>query len=271
MKQILRLITIEWRKIYSYKTARVSIILYFALLAAMGYLVTVIEPSFNNISIELAKLGAYLFPYVWQNITYFADFGSICLGIIIITNITNEYTYRTIKQNLIDGLTKKEFLLSKLLVSLIFAVLSTLIVFIACLILGLAYTENPDSIFKGVEFVLGYFLKLSVFFSFCTLLAVLVRKSGFAFMLVILWRFGETIILGIEKFGSHSSFYLSNLLPGNAAANLLPFPSIKLQNFITGEPIFALGEFQAEYCIAAIVYMAIFIFLSYRLLKKRDL
>ncbi|MDR2653536.1 MAG: ABC transporter permease [Prevotellaceae bacterium] len=271
MKQILRLLKIEWRKIYSYKTARIFIILYFALLAAMGYFVTIIEPSVNNISIDLAKLGAYLFPYVWQNITYFADFGSIFLGIIIITNITNEYTYRTIKQNLIDGLTKKEFLLSKLLVSLIFAVLSTLIVFVACLTLGLVYTNNPVSIFGGVEFVLGYFLKLSIFFSFCTLLAVLIRKSGFAFMLVILWRFGETIMLGIEKFNSHSDFYLSNFLPGNAAASLLPFPSIKFQNFITGEPIFSLSKFQAGYCIVAIAYIAIFIVLSYRLLKKRDL
>ncbi|MDR2127203.1 MAG: ABC transporter permease [Prevotellaceae bacterium] len=271
MKQILRLLKIEWNKIYNYKTARIFIIIYFALLASMGYLVTVIKPSVDNMSLDLARFGAYLFPYVWQNITYFADFGSIFLGVIIITNITNEYTYRTMKQNLIDGLTKKEFLLSKLLVSLIFSLLSTIIVFFACLGLGLVYTQNPSSIFKGVTFVLGYFLKVSVFFSFCTLLAFWIRRSGFALMLVILWRLGEVIILGIEQISSRSSFHLSNLLPGNASATLLPFPGIKLQNFMRGGTVFSLSDFHAEYCIAAIVYIVIFIVLSYQLLKKRDL
>jgi ABC-type transport system involved in multi-copper enzyme maturation permease subunit len=238
----------------------------------MGYLVTIIKPRFDSINIDLARLGAYIFPYVWQNISYFADFGSIFLAIIIIANITNEYSYRTIKQNLIDGLTKKELLLSKLLVSLIFVVLSTVLVFLACLGLGLYYTKNPVSIFTGAEFVLGYFFKLSVFFSVCTFLAVWIRKSGFAFMLIILWRLGESIILALETYYSSSSSYcVSNLLPANATTNLLPFPRIHPQNFLTGQTVFSLGDFRAEYCIVAIAYIAIFIFLSYRLLKKRDL
>lgn len=269
---MLRLLKLEWNKIYSYKTARIFTILYFVLLASMGFLVIIIKPSIGGISLNLAQLGAYIFPYVWQNISYFADFGSIFLAIIIITNITNEYTYRTIKQNLIDGLTKKEFLLSKLLVSLIFAGLSTLLVFVTCLGLGLFYTENPVSVFTGAEFVLGYFLKLSVFFSLCTFLAFYIRKSGFTFMLIILWRVAEVILLGIERFNSgSSSFFLSNLLPANAATKLLPFTNIKLENFMMQKTVFSLSEFPAEYCFVVIAYIAVFIFLSYRLLKKRDL
>lgn len=268
---MLRLLKIEWNKIYGYKTARIFIILYFVLLASMGFLATVIKPSIGGVSLNLAQLGAYIFPSVWQTIPYFADFGSIFLAIIIITNITNEYSYRTIKQNLIDGLTKKEFLLSKLLVSLIFAALSTFLVFAACAGLGLYYTQNPVSIFTGVEFILGYFLKLSVFFSLCTFLAFAIRKSGFAFMLIILWRLGENIALGIEKINSISSFPISNLLPGNAAAQLLPFPKIHFENFMTGKAVFDLDKFPAEYCIVVFVYIVLFVFLSYKLLKKRDL
>lgn len=268
---MLRLLKLEWNKIYNYKTARIFIILYFLLLASMGFLVMIIKPEIGGVAINMASLGAYIFPYVWQNITYFADFGSIFLAIIIITNITNEYSYRTIKQNLIDGLTKKEFLLSKLLVNLIFAVLSTVLVFAACIGLGLHYTENPVSIFTGVEFLLGYFLKLCVFFSLCTFLSFAVRKSGFAFILIILWRLGENIMLGIEKINSTSSFALSNLLPGNAAARLLPFPQIHPKNFIQGQNMFDLSKFPAEYCIVVVAYTVLFIFLSYKLLKKRDL
>jgi ABC-type transport system involved in multi-copper enzyme maturation permease subunit len=238
----------------------------------MGYLATVIKPSVGGITVDFARYGAYIFPYVWHNIAYFADFGSIFLAIIIITNITNEYSFRTIKQNLIDGLTKREFLLSKLLLSLIFAILSTVLVCLACLILGLYYTDNPTAIFTGAEFVLGYFLKLSVFFSFCTFLAFWIRKSGFAFLLVILWKFAENILFGIEKINAmDASFYWSSLLPANATAELLPFPKVSLQNFISGKPIFMSSEFNFGYCIIAVAYTAIFIFLSYRLLKNRDL
>ena len=268
---MLRLLKIEWNKIYNYKTARIFIILYFSLLASMGFLAIIIKPSIGGVSINLASLGAYIFPYVWQTISYFADFGSIFLAIIIITNITNEYSYRTIKQNLIDGLTKREFLLSKLLISLIFALLSTVLVFVACIGLGLYYTQNPVSIFTGVEFVLGYFLKLSVFFSLCTFLAFVIRKSGFAFILIILWRLVENISLGIEQINSTSTFRISNLLPGNAAAELLPFPKIQFQNFMTGKTVFELNNFPAEYCIVVFVYTVMFVYLSYMLLKKRDL
>jgi pilus assembly protein TadC len=79
--------------------------------------------------------------------------------------MANEYSYGTLKQNLIDGL-KKEFILSKFLTVLLFS--STVFVFVMSLILGFvfsSYTELPI-VFSGMEYLVAFFVKLVGFSPF---------------------------------------------------------------------------------------------------------
>jgi hypothetical protein len=46
--------------------------------------------------------------------TYVANMLKWFLAIIIVSSMVSEYQYGTLKQNLIDGLSKREFILSKL-------------------------------------------------------------------------------------------------------------------------------------------------------------
>ena len=55
--------------------------------------------------------------------------------------MSSEYTNRTLKQNLIDGLSKKEFVISKFLNVVLFAFASTALVFIVSLILGYSFSD----------------------------------------------------------------------------------------------------------------------------------
>ena len=55
--------------------------------------------------------------------------------------MANEYSYGTLKQNLIDGMSKKEFVMSKFLTVVLFSGISTLFVFIVSLILGLIFSD----------------------------------------------------------------------------------------------------------------------------------
>ena len=83
--------------------------------------------------------------------------------------IANEYSYGTLKQNLIDGMSKKEFLLSKVYTILVFSLVSTILVFVISLILGLKYSSFTEMgiIFSDLEYLFAYFLKHVAFFSFC--------------------------------------------------------------------------------------------------------
>ena len=58
--------------------------------------------------------------------------------------MANEYSNKTIKQNLIDGLSKKEFILSKFLTVISFALISTIFVFVVSMILGLIYSDYNE-------------------------------------------------------------------------------------------------------------------------------
>ena len=61
-------------------------------------------------------MGIFNFPYIWHFNTWVAAlFKALFLAIVIVSMMANEYSNKTIKQNLIDGLSKKEFVLSKFL------------------------------------------------------------------------------------------------------------------------------------------------------------
>lgn len=276
---MLRLLKIEWNKIYYYKAARVFTFIYFGLLILMGLFLSQFKTSINGTDLDLAKLGAFDFPYIWQNITYFAAIGKIFLAVIIITNITNEYSNRTLKQNLIDGLSKKEFIQSKFLTTLVFSLLSTLFIFLIGLILGVSFSENSVSFFQNIDFIGAYFMKLVLFFSFCMFLSVLMKKTAFSFLMLFVWWVLESILGGVESFLRIKFFdqnplkvkMVYNYLPLQTSSNLIKFPELSLEDYILGGRPFTQGAVDYSFFIVSVFYIIIFVMLSYILLKKRDL
>jgi len=253
------------------------------MLVILGGSLAVIKPDVGGFKLNLAKLGMFDFPGIWQNLTYLFAIAKIFLAVIIITNVTNEYSNGTLKQNLIDGLSKKELLQSKILTSTVFALLSTLFVFIIVFILGQLVFSSEEPFFKGIEYLGAYFLKLILFFFICLFFSFFLRKSAFALLGVVVWWMVEKG-LGIVEFlfkamaqnwefekVDPNGLWLTEYLPLNASANLIKLPNFNPMNFQMGKPVFVLVEIDWTFVIAALVYIVIFIFLSYRLLKKRDL
>lgn len=278
----MKLLKIEWNKIFYYKAARVFTIIYFLILILVALILANIKPEIGGVKLNIVKMGMFNFPVIWQNIGYIFAIVKIFLGVIIITNVTAEFSNSTLKQNLIDGLTKKEFLTSKMLTNLIFALLSTLFVFGITVSLGLLFSTNTAHIFEGIEFLGAYFLKMMLFFSICLFLAILLKRSAFAFLgLIVLWmaeggltllEFGIKMLMGksIEDVTPYD-FYLTNYLPLNVSSKLVDFPGIKIEGFVMGGTIFNLGSIDISYIIAAVIYFIGFSYLSYWLLKRRDL
>lgn len=275
-----RLLTIEWLKIAHYRTAWIFIVLYFLMLIMLGFVIPELKPTFNGQSIAVAELGAYNFPVVWHNVTYFAAIGKIFLAIILVTNITNEYSNRTLKQNLIDGLSKKEFLASKLITTLILTLLSTVIVLLITIYFGTVFGDaTTGSIWQGSDFILAYALKLLCFFSFVVLLAFLARNSAFALLILFVWwvtegllSWGEMLIrIRLFKSDVDQITLFTEYLPLNASSALIPFPRLNLENLMVGLPIFVEQQVSWEPVVCTMLYTALFIYLSYMLLLKRNL
>ena len=116
---MIRLFEIEWLKLKNYKVFWILIGMYFLgliLILSSGMLLMEFMKNhgaeFEGIDPTIIPL--YDFPDVWQNMTYIATFFKIILAFIVIISVTNEIGYRTLRQNIIEGLSKWEFLKSKL-------------------------------------------------------------------------------------------------------------------------------------------------------------
>lgn len=266
-----RLFAIEWNKIIYHKTTRNFTLFYFLILILLGVIISNIKPEIGGFKLNLKDYGMFNFPVFWQNITYTIAIVKIFIAVIVIANITNEYDNTTLKQNLIDGLTKKEFILSKTMTNVIFALLSTLFVLVIGLVLGAMYSNSDTSYFAGIQYVFAYFVKLLLFFSLCSFLAVLLKKNSFAFLGLVGWWIIESIIYTIEKLFSSADFLLSNYLPLSISGRLITVPKLQLQNFTMGGSIFQFTSIHWDAIFFALVYSVMFVYFSYRLIQRRDL
>ena len=266
-----RLLRIEWNKTFYNKGTRIFLILYFVLIAILGLVIPNIKPNLNGIEVDFIKLGALNFPVIWHNVAWLVGFGKFFLIIIVINNISNEYSFGTFKQNVIDGLTKIDFFKSKLYLNLAIALASSLLVVGITLVLGTIFAKNFNP-FNGIEFLLGYFIEILAFIIFAVFLSFLFKKSTFAILSIFVLYIFETIISGVETFsGSNLSFKLSSFLPLTSNSKIIDYPPASISGFITGGNFFGESHVAWEYLSINIFYIIVFTILSFFIIKKRDL
>ncbi len=277
---MLRLLEIEFIKLWNNRISKILVISYFVLLTSIA-LVAAIKFDIGPIKFHLAEQGIFNFPYIWHFNTFITAFFKLFLAIVIVSMMANEYSNKTIKQNLIDGLSKKEFILSKFLTVISFAVISTVFVFVVSMILGLIYSDFDELsiIFSDLEFLLAFFVKLTGFFSFCLFLGIFVKRSAFALGFLILWQIFEGFVRGMIRwklFDETTTDAVMGFFPLNAMWNLIDEPFTRLGAVQSlGDQI---GEdFRFDYAVhwyeilIVLAWTVVFIYLSYTLLKKRDL
>ncbi|MDC6352530.1 ABC transporter permease [Zeaxanthinibacter sp. PT1] len=275
-----RLLQIEFIKLWNSRSSRILILAYFILLTSIA-LVAAIKFDIGPIQFHLAEQGIFNFPYIWHFNSFIIAFFKLFLAIVIVSMMANEYSNKTIKQNLIDGLSKKEFVLSKFLTVLTFALVSTLFVFVVSLILGLIYSDYNEIsiIFSDLEFLLAYFVKLVGFFSFCLFLGMLVKRSAFALGFLILWQVIEMLSWGFIRwkfFDGPTTETIMGFFPLNAMFNLIeePFSRLNAVQSVAkqvGETLVLDYQVKGYEILIVLAWTFIFVYGSYALLRKRDL
>ena len=276
---MLRLLSIEFYKLKHSRSSKVLSIAYFVILSFIA-LIASIEFNLGDFQIRIADQGIFNFPFIWHFNTWVAATLKFFLAIVIVSMISNEYSNRTLKQNLIDGLSKKEFMLSKFYTVIAFAALSTLFIFVMTLILGYSFSDYTEFsiVTREMEFLLAYFFKLVGFFSFCLFLGVLVKRSAFALGFLFVWWIFENILYGILRWqtSAETADAVIQFFPLESMKNLINLPFQRL-NFIETAANQLQADIQIDYAVhwyeVAIVSVWIFLFIysAYALLKKRDL
>ncbi|MFP8893730.1 ABC transporter permease [Chryseobacterium sp. EZn1] len=280
---MIKLLKLEYYKNLNYKPFRVFTILYFAILIALLFIGLVDFDIFGG-TINLKEQGIYNFPEIWNFTTWIVALLKIFLGLIIVFSISQEFSNRMFKQNTIDGLSRKEFITSKLLTISIFTIVSTAIVLGITLFLGYQYSNTTDSTkaFAEMFFIGNYFVKLFTFFCFLMFLSILLRKSVFVFLALFVFWIGEGILTALETYSKvkgmqgpqrnevlQNDFFISHLLPLESMSSLIPNPMMRL-NMAKMMGLKYEFHYPTESLIACLVWCAVFIFGSYWILRKRD-
>lgn len=275
---MLRLIDLELQKLLQSKVSKVLIFVSFILPFTVLVLSSIKINFFGFFTLELGELGIFNFPIIWHITTFFASYFKLFFAIVVVSMIGNEYSNKTIKQNLIDGLSKKEFILSKFYTIVFFSLLSTILMSVASFLIGIYYSSYNEAsiIIRETEFLLAYFVKLVGFFSLCLFFGMLVKRSAFALAFLFILYLVEWLVFwgAYEAFGNaESAWKAKSFMPLESMYNLInqPFQRIIMTKYPDNmELAYDYAVHWYEFAIV-LAWTALFVFLSYRLLKKRDL
>jgi ABC-type transport system involved in multi-copper enzyme maturation permease subunit len=264
-----RLLKLEWIKIRSNATFWVLAGLHIGivLLVVLSGKAFIRSLSVNGNTlkdlVDKTNIPIYEFPDIWHNLTYVAGYLKFILAIYVIISITNEITYDTLRQNIMNGLSRAEFIMSKLMLIFLLAAGSALFVFLTGLTVGLLSTTNPDlhEVIRYSGFVPAYFLQLSAYLIFALLTGLLIKRTGLAMGLMFLYTLIIEPVIALRI----NNDMIKGLLPLKSISNLIHMPFGRyllreVQDYVSFREI-----------VIVIAYTALFIFLINLLLKKRDL
>ena len=256
----MKLIKIEFLKLSQNVGIWIMLGIYFLLLLIlMASLQSIAEGMVMN-GQEGTLPSIYEFPGVWQNMGWIASNVIVIPAIAIVTLVAAEFTNKTLRAQLINGMTRTEFFLGKLYFILILAAFSTLLLLIAGMIMGFVYTpEKPTSsiIFERIPFLLGYFLQLVGYMLFAFMLTFLVKKPGITIGLLLIYTFVD---------------YVAGWIGGVEFARFLPVSSFLelVQRPFRLMPRAGMNDFRWLQLIPTLLYCGVFSGAILLMLNKRD-
>lgn len=260
---MLELLSIEWLKLRKYRTFWIISLCFLGLLLLFFHLMRqgTASVSFDNLLLD----KSFSFPFIWNLLTYTASYFVYILGCLIIILITNEYVYRTNRQNVIDGWSKLDFLHGKVLLVLFASIIATVWVLLIGLIYG-SLVPGTTGPLTSINKVFFFFIYTLNHLGLAFLLAFLFKRSGLAIGLYFLYIMMIEFIIG-KILDNRVYEGLGSFMPLESSDKLLPLPlSDMAKKMMHPQQDYT----NSSFIIASIIYIIIYYLVIRRLLLKSD-
>lgn len=259
---MLHLLKIEWLKLKNYRTFWILSILYLISIFGFNYIVYLIYSDKPPEVDQIMREAPYEFPHVWQTISYFSSFLTVMPGLILIIMLTNEFAFKTHRQNVIDGLSRMQFISVKMMMAVCIAFVSSVVVFLAALIFGLA--NGSDLSFEHIGYIVHFFIQTLSYLGVALIISLLARRSGISIGIFFLYMliFDELIAALLKKYVGQIGYYMP--LETNDVMISFPFMRNAQNQFVTRPEITYL-------VIASVIYLVLYVFFARRRFKRADL
>ncbi len=274
---MLHLLHLEWKKLKYYRLFTVLIGLYLIGMPAM-YVAIQNMPGFGEALPNGAK-SFFSFPYIWKYLGYQGSWMTFfCFGFLGVMLVTMEVSNKTMRQNVITGMSRERFFLGKVYAMLAISLFATLYYVLLVMVFGYMNTDYimPSRITDHLDFIPRYWLMTFSYMSFAFLLGMLIRRGGIA-----LFAYFSYVIIGepILRYGVHQKIFgvsdYMNYYPLNAIEDVvpMPFPDNMLKGPMEQAQESGLTFFLSisDAVIFSSIYTFIFLGLAYWIFKKRDL
>ncbi len=275
MKILSVLLRIEWLKTVKRRAFWVAVAV-FAAFAAL--------PAIERVRNAHSDPNAvYALPDSWPDILGTANgVGPLFVGVLMILLFAPEFTWRTARQNVIDGLSKERFCAGKLVVLaglVLFFMATTVLIGVGSTMLspgagGPGFIRSSD-----LSYMSGLALGMLVFGSAGMILSAHLRSSGSALAILLLYLFVEEAIArlmlgtGREALRGASEFLPFNLVE-DLGDDLAHYPEVlaevnadRAERGLTPLAFLDVGVL----AVAALTYSASFLGRAFLSMRKRDL
>ncbi|WP_162903447.1 ABC transporter permease [Taibaiella koreensis] len=263
---MIQLLSIEWMKQRKYATFRVLTLL-FALLLSLFY-ISIAFGWFNVGAGGITLFGkASSFSGVWDDLCFFASYFVIILAILVAIIATNEFQYRTNRQNIIDGWTRLQFFHAKWLLIIVFSLATTLFTFLLGLLSGIVGGLSIGTLFDGSEKLVYLFFLCLNYFGFALTLSFFFRRSGLSIGILMCYSLIVEAILHVLILFKYKYPAGDLFLPLQCSDELLPAnPSRMLRATLPAGSV--PGDW--TYLGATVAWIVLYYLLGRRRLAKTD-
>lgn len=275
---MLRLLKLEFTKFRNHSLILILVLLYAIFFPSIIFY----GKEFNDLPDPLpGNIIFYKFPTVWDYQGYIGSWlVFFFLGLIAVFSVVNEVRYKTFRQNIIAGLTRKEYFLAKFYAILALSVIATAYYFIVTFLIGAIHTSNLTfgDAFDNSWATTRYFLTCMGYMTFGLMCGFLIRRSGLAVLFYLIYGVAIDPALKwlansyiVSKF-SWLPDGIVRFTPMNVVEDLMPLPLYRFVDLIPDIDFnfeFLLNYTQAM--TATILWCTLFLFIIYKNFSTRDL
>jgi hypothetical protein len=210
----------------------------------------------------------FSFPDVWRTIPFNTGILLFMPAILIITIFSNEYTFRTHRQNVIDGWSRSRFIQIKLAEVFLLTGFVTVIVILTCLYFGFL-THSLDHASAGwpsYRFIVYFFVEMLDYMLIAAIISILIGRAGLSMGIFFLYMFVEQFTVGLERNKFKKDWV--DYLPEEVSDRLIP-NSFARSMMSPGNN--NLWEKHVPLYLSIALYILLYIIFIYRRFHKTDL
>ncbi len=277
---MLHLLRLEWLKLKNYIPFRVLMLLYVISMPAIFFLFQSIHAQVDGTEASVAISDPAIFPIVWTVMGYVGNWlNFFTMGIIGVLLVSNEFSYKTLRQGVITGLTRKQIFASKVLIMMALATAVTVFYTVLSLGFGFFNTEYiiADKVMENAHYIALFWLQCMGYMSFAFFTAWLFRSMALSVIFYFFWTMFIEVGIRWAIFWWLTPTRAIHFFPLNAMEDLVPIPGRFMPVFedLAEQMLkeFGMDLFLTpmESTISTIIYILIFLGLSFWTLNRRDL